>query len=349
MLMIYGLSALLIFIFARCSDNKFSNLKNEDVIHSEMMGINHVLTGMVFQIKSFGDFLLIKHKKDGTFFTLIDLSDPKSNVVHTGIIGPGPGELYNPGAVMTDESSFSVLEGSTRRLITFYLDSIFENKDYIPGSNSITLADKPIINLTKIGELNYVSNEVSNKKRFSILDSLGQELFDFGGFPETAADLAGNPEYVNNVAYQVELTSNQVENRFAAGTRYGEYMTFIEIDLENMKAETIHDHIGELPSFDVKNINGSPNFSLNKSTIAGYLSIASDEDYVYGLFSGKSINERGEDAYRSNKVHLFDWDGNLIKILELDKEVLNITLADNSLFGICESEKGFDIAKFVLR
>ncbi len=320
--------------------------KKSKVLKSELLRVSRFLPGMVFQIVSVDDFLLIKHKQEDTYLTLVDVKDPQGNILHTGIIGPDVGELYNPGSVMAEKRNFSVL--NDRSLITFYLDSILHDQKYVPKSAQPDWTDRPVINVVNVGEFYYVSNEVTKPLRFSLLDEFGQILWEFGEFPKQDTVLKDNPEHVNNVAYQSELTSNPELHRIAAATRYGEYLAFAEIDLAEERAEIIQEHDRELPLFEVDMTYGEPNFGIGQETKAGYLSLTSDENFVFALFSGKKIAQGDQDVFISDVIQVFNWDGEQVATLKLDRKLSSITLNNGKLYGVYKSGDTYDIAKFKL-
>jgi len=60
--------------------------------------------------------------------------------------------------------------------------------------------------------------------------------------------------------------------------------------------------------------------------IRGYISVTSDNKYIYALYSGYKVGE--SNSPYGGYIHKFDWDLNLIDIFELDHKALSI-LRDN--------------------
>lgn len=61
----------------------------------------------------------------------------------------------------------------------------------------------------------------------------------------------------------------------------------------------------------------------------GVTSVATSDDCIYALYIGKTFEEilkeaHGQEGLRSNKILVFDWDGNPICLLQLDKELYSI-------------------------
>ena len=57
---------------------------------------------------------------------------------------------------------------------------------------------------------------------------------------------------------------------------------------------------------------------------------------------------RGTDFYKGTIMHVFDWNGNLANVTELDKGPLSITCNEKQLYSLYEGEVGFEIAKYDL-
>ena len=70
------------------------------------------------------------------------------------------------------------------------------------------------------------------------------------------------------------------------------------------------------------------------------------------MYSGKKINYLSPyDALQSNKIYVFDWEGNPIKRFELDKEVRSIAIDEknNILYaGAIDKEGELSLIKYNL-
>ena len=89
-------------------------------------------------------------------------------------------------------------------------------------------------------------------------------------------------------------------------------------------------------------LKGTPSFNYLEGDINDlitfYISATVTDDHIYALYS----NLRREDESIENKdhafdeVHVFDWEGNLVRILKLDNEIDQITVdpVNNVLYGM---------------
>jgi hypothetical protein len=58
----------------------------------------------------------------------------------------------------------------------------------------------------------------------------------------------------------------------------------------------------------------------------GYVRIATTDDRIYALFSGRSNRGSPRDAPYGRFVHVYDWDGEFLAALELDNAALEIAV-----------------------
>lgn len=76
---------------------------------------------------------------------------------------------------------------------------------------------------------------------------------------------------------------------------------------------------------------------LSLDTKLSVSSITSDEKYIYALYNDnllKNAAEKNDDIFYCNKILVFDWEGNPIKVLHVDKKIRSITFRneDNMLY-----------------
>ncbi len=63
-----------------------------------------------------------------------------------------------------------------------------------------------------------------------------------------------------------------------------------------------------------------------------YIDCAATGQYLYALFAGHRTDGPGGGLVRAARyVHVFDWQGRLVRVLGLDREVSAITVAADSL------------------
>lgn len=128
-------------------------------------------------------------------------------------------------------------------------------------------------------------------------------------------------------AYEGFLFLKNDERKAVIACRYTDRIEIFDLELNTMKKI-----IGPLkfdPVFFSKNENSHDNFIMSRTekTTFGYLGGSVTNKYIYLLFSGKLQKE--ENFNLSNEIFVFDWEGNPIKKLLLDRVVSHIAVSDD--------------------
>ena len=87
----------------------------------------------------------------------------------------------------------------------------------------------------------------------------------------------------------------------------------------------------------------SKSFTYFESGRNYYLDACSSKNYIYLIFSGKPFAEG--DASINTQIYQFDWKGNVIRRILLDKKISSIATnkEDSMFYGISENTKNYII------
>ena len=83
----------------------------------------------------------------------------------------------------------------------------------------------------------------------------------------------------------------------------------------------------------------------DRESAIGYIDITSEGNYVYALYSDNTI----EKGYKSNTVHVFDWNGNPKKKCILTKEAYYITIDEINKYShaaVRDKDGGWNIIAY---
>lgn len=92
------------------------------------------------------------------------------------------------------------------------------------------------------------------------------------------------------------------------------------------------DYHYSFPKFQTKEVGKVITF--NRDDIYGISDMNADERFVYLLYSGKNLKEKGEDTFNCSHLLVYDWDGNPVMHCELPKSLYNFSIARDVLYGI---------------
>ena len=66
--------------------------------------------------------------------------------------------------------------------------------------------------------------------------------------------------------------------------------------------------------------------------------MCTDKNYVYGLYSDRTMADYGEGAYNAPYLLVWDWNGNPVKAYKLPKPLYGFALDGNILYGLSREE-----------
>lgn len=132
-------------------------------------------------------------------------------------------------------------------------------------------------------------------------------------------------------AYEAFLFLRPTEDKVVLACRYSDRIKIY--NLHTKRSKVIFGPEQFEPYFD-QNPNADFPIIRNKKTVFAYLGGCVTNGFIYLLFSGKK--ELDPEFYLSNQIFVFDWDGNPIQKLLLDRYVSCIYVSndDKELFGV---------------
>lgn len=247
--------------------------------------------------------------------------------------GGGPDEFQ-----MIDKESINIIDGNFE---IFYRNKLYR---YQIGDSKFTLLknDDSDLVLTSISPVNnfrhlydnvYVfNNDLKSGKEFSVINTKEKEESAFGELkPTDDPELKDNP----NAFYSKALCSNKQKKRFAAF--YYHRPSF-----------SLYDKKGKL----LKTVSISPEqYSFNPHIMYFVEPYATDK-YIYAMwvFMDKKNVEQDFNAFRP-EIFVFDWDGNFVKRIKLDKPIITFAVSEknNELYAVSFMEDDLNkVYKFKL-
>lgn len=243
-----------------------------------------------------------------------------------GRLGKGPGEIVNPAIICVDRENRRVWcpDWGKNKIWLFPLDSILQNSNYLPTfSVPIPLKSKPLRNLT----------------------IYNQDIFAFPSFSIFISFLNHSGEVIDSMGIKNPFEIDFWDKTSLADLPY--IFTFKHDRTKVFIASLSKNFIGGI------DFNGEKQFTINGPQIKNkvilsnwdkigtYAQLVSDEQYVYCLYSGKVrgifLKEQLKyDPQYPDKIHVFDWDGNPVALIQLEYPLFFFDLdnEENKIFGI---------------
>jgi len=240
-----------------------------------------------------------------------------------GRSGEGPGEFKWPRAVEpagSGSDGFWVFDAALSRLTLVEPDRWVS----LPSSQRVTLsvrAAAQVTNVVWIGEDRLVGAGFFSDGRIGHFDGAGSYTGASGPLPSSAT--AAPPQVLQH-AYRGMLKSDPAHTRLVFANRNAGFLEVYGTDGELLRR--IDGPFEFEPSFTVKLGERGLGLATGDDLRFGYVDVATTNDRIYALFSGRTREGHPEDAVYGRTVHVFDWGGELISILRLDADVMAIAV-----------------------
>lgn len=127
---------------------------------------------------------------------------------------------------------------------------------------------------------------------------------------------ASIPSTVLQHAYEGPVTVRPDRSRFALATRQADRLEIYESD--GTLAASVVGSTGFLPEFETRTRAEGVSMATGDDLRAGYVDLASTGEFIFGLFSGRTRREAGASTFFGDEVHVFNWDGQMVRKFKLD-------------------------------
>ena len=312
-------TCLLAFLFS-CSTKK----EQEEVIvqsleHELLMG-DEYLIGRVSDMALMNDSIpVVINVSSDKMFQVLDYFRKK--VVEVGNVGQGPDDfLLSFGLVSRTENAFSVSDVNRRRFSTVHLnpeDDSWHVEHHLKYDSLMHIYIKPIVNNR------YVATGVYEDCHLMLLDEKGMPLKGFGEWPYQDEQEKKVPGKIRAMVYQGKLEVSPSGDKLVFAVASGDMLYFYRVlpdgDLELVsKQENAYAHYDHTSG---AHYGTAPHHHIDACTT---------EDYVYTLYSGRSLKEHGMSCFQGNLIRVYDWGGRLVKKLQLDIDVKQIAVTGDN-------------------
>lgn len=174
--------------------------------------------------------------------------------------------------------------------------------------------------------------------RFAMYDSTGKLIKEVGEIPP--GKMKNIPVPVHLVAFQGKIRKTPDATKIIISSRFTD---MIEVYLsDGSLLKRFFGPIEKLPIYETVKVGDNPVMSLDdKKSILGYIDIYVTNRDIYVLYSGRTRTEYGQKAPYGNTIHIFDFDGNLLKVYKTDEDLFAISVdeKDSVLYGIQHYDK----------
>lgn len=241
-----------------------------------------------------------------------------------GPVGEGEGEFREPVAISADPAgNVWVIDGTNERASRIDLSRLDDGGDWL--GEMISLASPGIVldaEWTADGTL--LAEGVFPGGRFGLFSNAGEFLGPVGNLSAEASAAPTRLMYYASIAAHPDLS------RLVAASQWYPRVEIVGADGRTLGFAEVPVHTEPvLVPFQsgLRASDDSPNV---------YEDVATTSEYIFALYSGRTVNRHAPYQHFGRDVHVFGWDGSLVTILRLDRDALALAVdeANGWLFTI---------------
>ena len=321
----------LFFIFLLSCGKDSKNVEIKNVTFTDLVDFEH---GAVADIMySFNSLVLMTPiRSSGEFFHIYSLDQ---NSTSKGFLnrGKGPKEILGTLSVGIIDSLVWAYDVSKRTIC--YINFLNHSKIECVNFGDKKIETVPYLRIEHLNKNTIIAaNCDDSNSKIDLININGNVITQFGNYSQFE-DLDKNeiPAMKEANGHSAKLEINRDKNKLCLFYKYSD---IIEIyNLETKKLEYSNERENEfVAEYSVSN----KLMSQNKNTTLASLNTSSTSRYIYSLFSGQGRFDKNiynKEASTSDIIHVYDWDGNFVKKLKLDRKVKVICVSsdDHSLYS----------------
>lgn len=280
---------------------------------------------VVFPLKTLRDgdklFVSDRSNKPSVWIFRIDEANDLHLFKELGREGRGGGEFLAPDQIFPQNSGRGIFVYDTggRKLVR--INNLFEIES---NEYSFRTSGMPT-NIYSISEDLFLVTGILPESKFEIYEKRDFELTRSESFGELTSlgDQFGKLHLA--AAWRSQSVYHSGMDRLALFSSYAERIELYGLDGELLRTVSSDEH-------DVPRVSyvGSE-FVFQNDAIVSYVSAASDDNYIYALYSGN--NREDEGAGNGSILHIFDWDLNFIEGFQLDHFSVSISADDGKIYS----------------
>lgn len=299
--------SVLLFLFG-CGREK-SPMSEYGFRTIEQVSFHPIKSDFLFKptaIEVFDSLFLVHDPVEENTYTLFSINSPDV-LISGGKKGTGPEDvLYGQFTDKINEKEFQVIDMSNGKVLVYNVDSILKTHSFIPVrsffyNELVTQKAKGLQYCYYLEDSTYIGLGVSNQGKYYCI---GKDTVTYwGNYPEDVT-MSGSPFYLFQGVLQINADRNLLLYHSPTGYYYELYARSGDVwkqrFVEYMPVEHVEDAVTE-------------------NTPCGVSSADLDNDFVYLLFSGRTLKEYPEETFLASHIFILTTKGEKVKCLETDR------------------------------
>lgn len=316
----------LLTLLVSCQERKEQEaIPIQSLKHELLMGDEYFIKQIADMTLMNDSIIILRNSKSEKLFQVLNPS--RKTVFEFGDIGQGPNDFLLPASLSSEkENSFTFYDLNKRRYSTIHLnheDDSWQMEHHFKSDSLIHLSVLPV------ADNRYIATGMYPNHRLTLLDENGILLKGFFGIPYRDEEERKVDEMLRSEAYQGNIAVSPSRKRLVQAMSKGDMIYFYNIT-GNGELNLLSEQVNSYPKYRYDN------GAMHQEAPIHYLDICATEDYVYTLYSGRNYKADKDKAFQGNLIRVFDWNGKLIKNLQLDIDIskIAITKGGKKLYAI---------------
>lgn len=271
-----------------------------------------------------GSLLVVLDRYDDEQIVVLDRETGR-HLYSLGARGEGPGEMMAAWSMDTRGDTLTVLDAQLQRVSRYDLAMGSQlSQERLPELGpAMAIAELPRGCITLRG--------IFGDLPLALV--CGSDVRLAGELPPSDTEA---PPNILLHAYQSHMQARPDRQRLVSATRQAGW-----IEIHDGQSNQIRRFVGPFgfePAFNVA--SGASGLALRQTNELrfGYVGLAATQEWIYGLFSGRLWAAHGADASKARSIHMFDWEGELVDILELPRDAVTIAVSEDGMLYAIEYE-----------
>lgn len=283
--------------------------------------------------------ILYDHYKGGEFlFHSINLCTNVS-YSHFGTIGSGPNDYNSPVQIYIDGNTLNIFDRNYFKIYKYEINSILKNETkYVTYDFIAPEADRVIKKNDSVFYCTGLFDGMFGKSEY------GKITYTYFEFPEVKGHSL--TQLQKFFLYQGDIRTNPSKNKFIYTSNRSDLFKIVSMEQDSL--QDIKTQFTYFPKFKVNSTDGM--IAILPENLNGFISSATTDKFIFILYSGRSEKKRPNDFYFGNTIFVYDWSGNLINKVTLDRDAWQLYIEENSniLYTINYEMKEIDYETYCL-
>lgn len=226
-------------------------------------------------------------------------------------------DVIAPQDIISTQKSFYLYDFSLNKLFQFGQ----KEKEPYALSNTIIMEEelRGLTSISKVSDSLVVATSINNIKGKLLMikiDSTPRVLKYFGSVDKEDAE----SNYITGMKYRSTCTYDRYTDRIFVASYFTDVME--GYDRQGKMLFRTHGIGGFEPEYEVKRMGSSQILVNTKKTRRAFLSLTTDEKYVYALYDGKPMKDLRKSFSRT--IYIFDKKGKPLKKIQLNVKAYGI-------------------------